>query len=146
MNESGSTSPDTQQHNAVARNALFELSEGESPSDGQQNQDMDVEWECVIDNTVNRVMESYRNILGDLDEAETQDEGDHVRETAILSAIDVHGLYPGHSDVVVGDAGQLPQIDRSTDPDDEEIDLLAISSAINSQGLSISTLVLPCDS
>lgn len=145
MDESASTSSDTQPTNAVARNALFELSdEGESRSDGQQDQDRDVEWECVIDNTVNRVMESYRNILSDLDETETQEDGDDVRETAILSAIDVHGLYPvGHSDVVVGDAGQSPpQIDRSADPDHEEIDLLAISSAITSQGLS----ALPCDS
>lgn len=63
--------------------------------------------DCILENTVNRVLESYRAILSELDNevgtdldedldeedlAEGEEEIDLIQETAILSAICEHGL------------------------------------------------------
>lgn len=121
------------------RNAIFDSSSSDADS-GSDTEDFSADvnliiWqetqiaECVIDNTVvnsqsfaleyankadllqvNRVMESYRNILRELDELgadlpddvdEEEDEaeqregagGGHVEESAILMAITEHGLH-----------------------------------------------------
>lgn len=112
------------------RNTLLDLSDNDS------TQDYNVE--CVIDNTINRVIESYRNILNsELEEDEfdvpdaTQDS--HVEESAILSAITEHGLHNSSS-------GQVDDENDTFPADAQELDFLAeaaISSAIHSKGLSI---------
>lgn len=161
------------------RNALFDSS---SSSDPDSSEDFATDFnrviwhetqiaECVIDNTVNRVMESYRSFLRELDELATdqdnredihisddEDEsvepreslgGGQVEESAILMAITEHGLrHPGEEDeegadstsnsasighVRCGGLNNEPNPDTDDNPD---LNFLAISTAIQSKGLS----------
>lgn len=132
-----------------ARNALFDLTDDidEDEQDLEyRNSYVEAEWECVIDNTVNRVMESYRNILSELNELEEHgvDGEDHqVQESAILSAINYHGL---HQPIEFSPSSCIQQPETLPEGPQEnslaDFDFLAdiaISTAINHQGLSISS-------
>lgn len=122
---------------ASARNALLDSSDSDS------TQDFSVE--CVIDNVVNRVLESYRTILGELESLQTNLES-VAENVAIQSAIDVHGLHLPDSDpdeaeepATVAHAESMDE-SQSEEERAEEMDFLAefaISSAISNKGLGV---------
>lgn len=104
--------------------------------------------ECVIDNALNRVVESYFNILNELDEMDDTDsdlemdeeEPDGLEESAILMAINEHGLQqneepsvPNHP-VIAGSVGGGG--DNVTQNAEDIFMDAAVSSAIQKKGLS----------
>ena len=92
--------------------------------------------ECVIDNVVNRVLESYRSILSVFDELESNLEN-AAENAAIQSAIDAHGV---HLSSPSEDDSSLSFDTSAEDPDPDQFDFteVAISRAICSKGLSTS--------
>lgn len=95
--------------------------------------------ECIIDNTVNRLIESYRTLVNDLNDVEVNlplfDPEENVQETAVLSAICEHGLHhpdPPPEEPIQEIVGSTSSV---TQEGGEDIDFLAISEAINRQGL-----------
>lgn len=108
-------------------------------ADNDSTQDFIVE--CAIDNTVNRVIESYRNILTEIELAAPDDapeQDSHIEESAILSAITEHGLQSSSSSS--GQEDNENETFPEADTQSLELDYLAeaaISSAIHSKGLSI---------
>lgn len=111
--------------------------------------------EYIMDNTVNTVMESYRNMLEELnEELELQNienenpentdvsfnDDQALQESAILSAISEHGLTASSSSnpdtqTIVQADPLLRQEENSVL--EEQLTDYAITSAINSQGLSV---------
>lgn len=127
--------------NAASKDAPLAFPEMDLPRDED-----DIRVACMIDNTVNRVIESFRSITEDFgtDDLETLSEEDQesdtdedeptsgVVESAILSAINHHGLQPPGGGQEESDRPYI--VSPTSEPDLDVLGDVAISAAIQHQG------------